>query len=181
MKKNILVLTGSFRRNGNSDLMAEAFIKGAQEAGHDVTKVETARKSFSVCKACKKCYSNGKACPFDEDFSELAPQILDADVIVISTPLYWFTFPAQLKAALDKFYSFMVAEKSIKMKESLLLVCGEGEDKSSFKGLIKSYDMMADYCGWINKGTIIATGVGDKGEILKTDILSKIEKTGHYI
>lgn len=118
MKKNILVLTGSFRRNGNSDLMAEAFIKGAQEAGHDVTKVETAHKSFSVCKACKQCYSNGKACPFDEAFSELAPHILDADVIVISTPLYWFTFPAQLKAALDKFYSFMVAEKSIKMKES---------------------------------------------------------------
>jgi multimeric flavodoxin WrbA len=181
MKKNILVLTGSFRKNGNSDLMADAFIRGAEENGHHVTKFETAYKSFSVCKACKQCYSNGQACPYDKAFSELAPYVLDADVLVISTPLYWFTFPAPLKAALDKFYSFMIADKSIKMKESVLLACGEGEDISTFSGLTKSYEMMADYCGWINKGSIIATGVGNKGEIVKTGILEKIEQLGRDI
>lgn len=181
MKKNILVLTGSFRKNGNSDLMADAFIKGAENAGNKVTKFETAYKTFTVCKACKKCYTNGKACPFDDAFSELAPHILESDVIVIATPLYWFTFPAQLKAALDKFYSFMVTEKDIRMKESVLLVCGEGEDEASFEGLIKSYNMIADYCGWINKGSVVATGVEEKGEITKTGILEKIELMGRDI
>lgn len=181
MKKNILVLTGSFRKNGNSDLMADAFIKGAEESGNKVTKFETAHKVFTVCKACKKCFTNGKACPFDESFSELAPLILESDVIVISTPLYWFSFPAQLKAALDKFYAFVIAEKSIKMKESLLLVCGEGEDESSYDGLVKSYTMMANYCGWSDKGAVVATNVDEKGDIVKTGILNKIEKMGQDI
>jgi multimeric flavodoxin WrbA len=181
MKKNILVLTGSFRKNGNSDLMADAFIKGAEESGNKVTKFETAYKVFTVCKACKMCYTNGKACPFDETFSELAPYILESDVIVISTPLYWFSFPAQLKAALDKFYSFVVAEKNIKMKDSLLLVCGEGQSKSSYDGLIKSYTMMANYWGWNDKGIVIVTSVDEIGEINKTGILNKIQKIGQDI
>lgn len=181
MKKNVLVLTGSFRKNGNSDIMADSFIKGATNAGHKVMKVETAYKQFTVCKACKKCFVQGDACPFDKDFSELANLVIDADVLVISTPLYWFSFPAQLKAALDKFYSFMVAEKPIKIKESVLLTCGEGEDVTTFDGLVKSYRMIADYCGWINKGEVIVPGVSDKGDIVKTGILDKIELMGKDI
>lgn len=181
MKRNILVLTGSFRTNGNSDLMADAFISGAEESGNKVTKFDTAHKIFTVCKACKLCYTNGKACPFDEAFSELAHYILEADVLVISTPIYWYSFPAQLKAALDKFYSFVVAGKNIKMKDSILLVCGEEKEKKAFDGIVKSYTMMANYCGWNDLGAVISTGVGEKGDIVKTGILDEIKKMGKDI
>ena len=109
--KNILILTGSPRVGGNSDLMADAFQKGAESAGHKVIRYEAGRNAILPCRACESCFSNGKACVWDDRFSnELAPLIEEADVIVLATPLYWFTFPAQLKAAIDKMYSFIIGE-----------------------------------------------------------------------
>ena len=132
MKKSILVLTGSPRIGGNSDLLADAFIKGANNAGHEVIKCEVGRKNIQGCKACDTCYSRGRPCSFDDDFNDIAPLIEKADVIVFVTPLYWFTFPAQLKAVIDKMYSFLIGKRNQKIKESLLLVCGETETASDF-------------------------------------------------
>ena len=120
--KNILILTGSPRVGGNSDLMADAFQKGAESAGHKVVRYEAGRNAILPCRACEACFSNGKACVWDDRFSnELAPLIEEADVIVLATPLYWFTFPAQLKAAIDKMYSFIIGERNIAGKEAFLL------------------------------------------------------------
>ena len=120
--KNILILTGSPRVGGNSDLMADAFQKGAESAGHKVIRYEAGRNAILPCRACESCFSNGKACVWDDRFSnELAPLIEEADVIVLATPLYWFTFPAQLKAAIDKMYSFIIGERNIAGKEAFLL------------------------------------------------------------
>ena len=102
MSKQILILTGSPRPNGNSFLLAEAFKKGAEEAGHTVHRFDTAHVEIDGCRACNQCYQHGKACVFDDDFNLLAPHLEKADVLVLATPLYWFSFPAQLKAALDK-------------------------------------------------------------------------------
>ena len=100
LMKNILVLTGSPRKGGNSDLMADAFIKGAIAKGHQVIKFETAKKVIGGCKACDKCWSLGTACVFRDDFAELEPLIEKADVIVLATPLYWFNMSAQIKPRL---------------------------------------------------------------------------------
>ena len=61
--------------------------------------MKTDLKNIKGCKACKACYSKGAACVFDDDFNEIAPLMENADVIVMATPVYWYTFPAQLKAA----------------------------------------------------------------------------------
>jgi len=181
MKKSILVLTGSPRVGGNSDLLADAFIKGATKAGHEVVKCEVGKKNIMGCKACDTCYSKGKPCSFDDDFNSIAPLMEKADVIVFITPLYWFTFPTQLKVVIDKTYSFIIGGKELKIKESMLLVCGEADDESVFDGIISTYKLIADYQKWTDRGHLIIPGVLNKGDILSTKYLVLAEKMGHNI
>ncbi|OGO77092.1 MAG: flavodoxin [Clostridiales bacterium GWB2_37_7] len=179
-KKNILLLTGSPRRNGNSDRMADAFIKGVLSAGHKVTKFETARKDISGCRACKTCWSKGKPCSFQDDFDELAPLLEAADVIVFCTPLYWFSFSTQIKAAIDKMYAYVgkSCKRSLNIKESLLLVCGADEDMEVFDGIRATYQGIAHYMKWEDKGVLAVPKVNEKGAIEATDALVKAEALG---
>lgn len=110
MSKRILILTGSPRKGGNSDLMADAFAKGASEPGNIVVRFDTAHKHIQGCRACDNCFSKGKACVFNDDFNELASLMAESDAIVFCTPLYWYSFPTQMKAAIDKFYSFCIGK-----------------------------------------------------------------------
>lgn len=181
MKKNILVLTGSPRKGGNSDLMADAFIEGAINAGHEVIKFETATKNINGCKACNACFSKGVACSSKDDFNELAPLFEAADVIVFATPLYWYSFPSQIKAAIDKMYSFIVGQKPLKIKECILLVCGEINNKKVFDGIIKSYELIALDRKWKDRGQLIVPGVNNKGDIKNTDALKEAKKLGLVI
>lgn len=178
MKKNILVLTGSPRRKGNSDMLADAFIEGAEEAGHQVTKVETARKKIAGCIACNTCFSKGKACSIDDNFNEIAPLIEQADMLVLCTPLYWFAFPVQIKAAIDKLYAFIVGEKPLKIKESVLLVCAETDDMEGFDGIKRSYELIANYMKWQDKGQLLVPNVNKIGDILRTDALETAKELG---
>lgn len=179
MAKNILILTGSPRIGGNSDLLADAFIAGAQQSGHTTVKFATAEKNIKGCKACKTCFSKGIACSFPDDFNELAPLLEQADVLVFATALYWFSFPTQMKAAIDKLYSFLIGERTLKIKECVLLVCGVAEDEDAYDGIVKSYELIADYQQWTDRGKIIVPGVNEKGDILKTDGLKRAEKLGN--
>lgn len=174
--KNILILTGSPRNGGNSDLMAKAFREGAEAAGHKVTVFEAGRKDIGGCKACNTCFSTGFACSFDDGFRELEPLLVQANVLVFATPLYYFSFSAQIKAALDKFYSFDYRGKTLPIEESYLLACCADDDIEAFDGLVKTYELAAKYCSWKDKGQILVTDVHDKFDILKTDWLEKIKK-----
>ena len=180
-KKNVLVLTGSPRIKGNSDLLADAFIKGARDAGHNAVKCETAQKHVMGCKACDTCYSKGKPCSFDDDFNNIASLIEQADVIVLATPMYGFTFPAQLKAVMDKMYAFLVGQRKLKIKESILLVCAGAGNKSKFDGIVTTYRLITEFYDWTNKGCLIVPGVLNKKDILSTDYLNAAEKMGYNI
>jgi len=179
-KKNILVLTGSPRRNGNSERMADAFIKGAQAAGHEVTKFESARKEIGGCKACSTCWSKGRPCSFPDDFAELAPLLEAADVLVLATPLYWYSFPAQIKAAIDKIYPYLAdsCQRPLKIKESLLLVCGADGDMKMFDGIIATYREIAGFMNWADKGVLAVPNIIEKGDIETTDALGRAEELG---
>ncbi|MEN6461430.1 MAG: flavodoxin family protein [Syntrophomonas sp.] len=181
MSKKILVLTGSPRKGGNSDLLADAFIKSAEASGHKVTKFECGHKNIKPCTACNACYSKESACVFGDDFNELAPLLEHSDMIVLATPMYWFTFPAQLKAGLDKMYALLVGGRQSSIQESMLLVCGECGEESDFDGLIKTYQAIAFYEKWKDAGVLVAPAVLEKGDILKTDFLEKAEHMGRAI
>ncbi|MDD2736246.1 MAG: hypothetical protein PHF56_20130 [Desulfuromonadaceae bacterium] len=80
----------------------------------------------------------------------------------------WFTFPTQIKAAIDKLYSFIIGKKSLKIKECMLLVCGEMEDEAVFSGIISTYEQIAQYQQWTDSGHLIVPGVSAKGDISST-------------
>jgi multimeric flavodoxin WrbA len=181
MSKNILVLTGSPRKGGNTDKLADAFIFGAQQAGHTTVKFSTADKNIKGCIACQTCFSKGSACSIPDDFAKLAPLLEKADMVVFASPLYWFTFSAQLKAAIDKFYSFLIGKRPLKIKECALLVCGGGTELNVYDGIIKSYKLIANFLNWKDCGIVIVPGLHDKDEILKTDGLQRAEALGKSI
>lgn len=181
MTKKILVLTGSPRKNGNSELFADAFIRGLESAGHEVTKFRSGNKKILGCTACNKCYSKGVACVFNDDFNELAPLAEEADMLVLATPLYWFTFPAQIKAAIDKLYALYVGKRPVKIKESVLLVCAETDDMQDFDGIVRSFDLINGYLQWSDRGQLLVPNVNKVGDIEKTDALLKAEELGKTI
>ncbi len=179
--KNILVLTGSPRKKGNSDLMADAFIKGANTQGHKITKFDTAGKTIGGCRACDKCWSKGNACIFRDDFSELEPLVEAADVLVLVSPLYWFSMSSQIKAAIDRLYAYDApnCQRPLKIKESILLTCAA--DSEVFEGIIQTYNHIVDYLKWKNAGILAVPNVNKKGDILKTDALLQAELLGRKI
>jgi multimeric flavodoxin WrbA len=178
MGENILVLTGSPRNGGNSDKLADAFIVGAQQAGHQVVKFSTADKHIKGCVDCQTCFSRESACSIPDDFAILAPLLEQADMIVFATPLYWFTFPMQMKAAIDKFYSFIIGKRPLKVKTCALLVCAGGAEIDVFEGIVKSYKLIAEFLGRKDRGMILVPGLHGKDEIMETDGLQRAELLG---
>ncbi|MDR3259696.1 MAG: flavodoxin family protein [Fusobacteriaceae bacterium] len=176
--RNIIVITGSSRKNGNSDLLANAFIEGATKAGHTVSLFEAGRKNISGCVGCETCYSTENACSFNDDFNVLAPMIENSDMIVFCTPLYWYTFPAKLKAAIDKMYSFLIGRRKRKGKDAILLACGDAHNDGDFDGLSKTYELILKSIGWNDAGQLLIAKTYKIGDINKTDGLEKAKNMG---
>ena len=169
MSKKIVVITGSPRKNGNSFAMTDAFIKAAEEKGNTVTRFDAALKKVGGCRACETCYSTGKACTFDDDFNTIAPAILEADVIVFTMPVYWYSIPAQIKGVIDRIFSFVVSGKDISGKECALITCCEEEDMSVMDGVRIPMERMCALNKWKMVGEVLIPGVLNVGDIDKTD------------
>ncbi len=169
MSKKIVVITGSPRKNGNSFAMTDAFIKAAEEKGHGITRFDAAMMNVGGCHACETCYKTGKACSFDDDFNMIAPAILEADAVVFTTPVYWYSIPAQIKGVIDKLYSFCVAGKDIAEKECGLISCCEEEDLSVLDGVRIPVERSAALLKWHMVGEVLIPGVLNAGDIENTD------------
>ena len=169
MSKKIVVITGSPRKNGNSFAMTEAFIQEAERLGHTVTRFDAADKHFNGCHACETCFKTGKACSFDDDFNTIAPAILEADAVVFTMPVYWYSIPSQIKAVIDKLYSFCVAGKDIAGKECALIACCEEEDQTVLDGVRIPMERTAALLKWNMVGEVLVPGVLKVGEIANTD------------
>lgn len=101
MGKNVLILSGSPRRGGNSDLLCDAFGRGAQEAGNPVEKIFVRDKKIGFCNACYGCRKTRK-CVIKDDMSEVLEWMHWADVIVMASPVYFYSIDAQMKALIDR-------------------------------------------------------------------------------
>ncbi len=169
MGKKIAVITGSPRKNGNSFAMTDAFIRAAEEKGHTVARFDAAFAQISGCRACETCFKTGKPCSFDDDFNRFAPAILEADAVVFSMPVYWYSMPAQVKAVLDKLYSFVVGGCDIAGKECALIACCEEEDMTVLDGVRVPLERSAALLKWKMAGEVLIPGVLNAGDIQKTD------------
>ena len=99
--KNVVIISSSPRKNGNSDILCQQFMRGAKETGNIVNYVRLAEKNINYCKACGSCEISGE-CFQNDDMKELIDLCLKADVIVLATPVYFYSMSGQLKVFIDR-------------------------------------------------------------------------------
>lgn len=118
----ITVLTGSPRKNGTSNYMADEFIRGAKESGNEVFRFDTAKADIKHCLGCNACQMGSKPCIHIDDFVELREHLLSSDVVVFVTPMYYFGMSSTLKKVIDRFYSIDPQLKAKQNKAVLISV-----------------------------------------------------------
>lgn len=174
-KMKILVLTGSPRKGGNSATLADNFIKGAEQAGHKVVRFDAAFKNVHPCIGCNKCGMDGP-CIFQDDFNFVRENIVDADVVVFATPMYYFGISAQLKAVIDRFYA--INGQIHRPKKAVLLMTYANTASSEAEPIKKHYEVLLKYLGWQDAGQVIASGVWPVGAVNHTDYPKKAYELG---
>ncbi len=174
-KMKILVLTGSPRKNGNSNTLADYFIKGAEEAGHQVVSFDAAFKNVHPCIGCNSCGMDGP-CVFKDDFEFVRQNIVDADMVVFASPMYYFGLSAQLKAVIDRFYA--INGKIHVSKKSALLMTYANTAASQAEPIKSHYLTLIDYLGWSDAGQVIASGVWPVGAVNGTKYVKQAYELG---
>lgn len=162
MSKKVLILSGSPRKEGNSDLLCDEFARGAMEAGHDVMKIRVAEKNIGYCRACYACKNTGK-CVINDDMAELLQNMIDADVLVLASPVYFYSVDAQLKAVIDRSVARWL---EVKNKEFYYIVTAADDGKASAETTLACFRGYADcVAGTKEMGIIYGMGAYEKGEI----------------
>ena len=124
--KNILIISSSPRKNGNSQMLCEQFKKGAEEKGHTVTLVRLMEKRIGFCRACDGCMRNGGTCVLSDDMAEILKLFQEADVLVLATPVYFYGISAQMKTFIDRTYP--IWQHLGKKEVYYIISAGLGED-----------------------------------------------------
>ncbi len=102
--KNVLIISSSPRKNGNSQILCEQFKKGAEEKGHQVKLIRIMEQNIGFCRACDCCMKNGGTCVLKDDMAEILRMFQKADVLVLATPVYFYGISAQMKTFIDRTY-----------------------------------------------------------------------------
>ena len=154
----IVVLEGSPNKNGSSNMLANELIRGAQEAGHTVQVIDTARSDIHPCTGCIHCGYEGP-CVQKDDMEVIRPKILDADMMVFVTPLYYYGMSAQLKTLIDRFCAFNSSIQGRHMK-SALIAAAWNSDNWTFEALESHYQTLVRYLNLTDMGMILGKGCG---------------------
>ena len=169
MGKKIFVINGSPRENGNTARMLNAFTVASEEKGNTVIVFNAPLSNIGGCHACNNCFKSGKACIYEDDFDVIASDIMEADAVVFATPTYWYSFPGQIKNAIDKLYSFMIGQKDIAGKDCALIACCEEHEVEVMDGLRYPFEKIANLVKWNIVGEVLITDVLEEGAVDKTD------------
>jgi multimeric flavodoxin WrbA len=176
MAGKILVVYGSPRNNGNSSMLADAFIEGAKAAGVDVIRADAGHANIGGCRGCEYCLSHDGACCQNDDMQQFYPLLRDCEMLVYATPVYCFTFSAQIKAFMDRM--FCGIGKPFAVKSTVLLTVCEDKDASIMQHIISTYRALVAYSGWKDKGVVAVNGVYKKGEIAGNPKLEEARALG---
>ena len=162
----ITVITGSPRKNGTSNYMADEFICGAKEKGHEIYCFDSAHADIKNCIGCNACGMGLKPCIHKDDFVELREHLLDSDVIVFVTPMYYFGISSTLKKVIDRFYSIDPQLKS-KQNKAVLISVQHSPVTEVKEPLNQHYQAILNWLNIENAGIINAIGI-ESIEQLKT-------------
>ena len=153
---NILILQASPRANGSTAWMAEEYKKAAEAAGHQVTLVNVSKKKIAGCLACEYCHTKGKgACIQKDDMQELYPLMAEAEVLVLASPIYYFTMNAQMQAPIQRMYC---VGSPAKVKKMALLV--SSYSPGVYTGAMAEYHDICNY--WHAEDSGIVTAKNDE-------------------
>lgn len=167
MCAKVLILSGSPRKGGNTETLCSKFTEGAKDAGHDVETVRVCEKDIHFCTGCDSCVKSGR-CVYKDDMEEIREKMLDADVLVFSSPVYFYTISAQIKALIDRMVPFYT---KLDNKQVYIIVAAADPDESMLELAVDSFRGLTRDCmeGAVEKGVIKATGVWERGAVDATD------------
>lgn len=170
--KKVLILSGSPRKSGNSDALCDEFARGAKKAGNDVEKIRVSEKNIAPCRACYYCRDHAGKCVFQDDMGDVLQKIIDCDVLVLASPVYFYSVCAQLKTVIDR---TVARWTEIANKELYYIATAAEEDEDTldttlacFHGFAKCID------GYDEKGTLYGKGVYEKDDVEKRPELLQI-------
>lgn len=156
----ILVVVGSGTRNGNTDQLADSFIKGATESGHQVQKVNLTGP-IEGCQGCGACQLNGNHCALKDTMQEIYPLFEEAEILVMASPLYFWSISGRLKSFIDRLYA-VSTDDEYPHKDTMLLMTSGSKGFYAFEQAVSFYRFFINALGWTDRGMILAKGC--KGE-----------------
>lgn len=176
----IVVLTGSPHEKGTTSVLADAFISGAEESGHEIYRFDAGLKSVNGCIACNSCGNGETPCVFEDDMQELIPHLLEADMVAFVSPVFYSGFTSQLKAVIDRFYSIDRMLCGSGKKAALLAAAADTQQRTA-KGLRYVYEEAMHYLQWKDCGQIYAVSCATREDIEKTDYPQQAYELGKNI
>ncbi len=173
MPKQILILKGSPREKGNSATLADRLAAGAVEAGAQVESIYLHSLDIRPCDACDLCKEPGSGCVIEDDMQPLYPKLAGADAIVLASPIYWFTFSAQLKLCMDRWYAFQSSDWQELQHKSFGIILTYGDTDLYTSGginAIHTYETMTRFLHGEIAG-IVHASLDDVGDAAKQPAL----------
>ncbi|MBO5443252.1 MAG: flavodoxin family protein [Alphaproteobacteria bacterium] len=176
MAKKILVLSGSFRKHGNSDLLCDEFVRGATESGNDVEKIFINDRKINFCRGCGVCNTTHK-CVQKDDMEEILNKMVAADVIVMATPVYFYTMNGQMKTLIDR---TVPRYEEISGKDFYFIVAAADGNKANMQKTIEGFRGFTDDClpGAKEKGIVYGVGAWQIGDIKGSPAMKEAYEMG---
>lgn len=172
----IVVLVGSMRKGGNTDLLAQAFVKGAKK-NNTVEIVSVADYKVNPCIGCNSCFTReGNKCFQNDDMTAIYEKLKSADMVVIASPVYFYGISAQLKAVIDRLHTPMRNEFQIK-KLALILV-GAATLPELFDAVKLQYQLVLNFFHLEDAGMVLVRGARDKGDVKASRALKEAYELG---
>ena len=174
--KNVLIISSSPRRHGNSDLLCDMFAKGAEESGNNVEKIFLKDKEINYCIGCGVCNTTHR-CVIKDDMAEILDKMVDADVIVLATPVYFYSMAAQMKTLIDR---TVPRYTEISDKVFYFIMTAADPDRAALERTLEGFRGFTEDCldGAREAGIIYGTGAWQIGEIKNTDAYEQAYQMG---
>ena len=176
MNKKVLILSASFRKGGNSDTLCDQFAKGASEAGNTVEKIHLNDKKIGYCRGCGVCNRTHK-CVQNDDMAEILDKMVKADVIVMATPVYFYTMNGQMKTLVDR---TVPRYTEISNKDFYFIVAAADTSHANMEKTLQGFRGFTDDCldGAREKGIIYGTGAWNIGDIKSSPAMDQAYQMG---
>lgn len=176
---NILILSGSPRNNGNTDLLVEAFAKGASEK-HHIEIVSVHDYTVHPCTGCNACFSSvGNACVQKDDMPVIYSKLANADMLVIASPVYFYGLSAQLKALVDRCHNPI--RDTFHIRKAALLLVGAASLPELFDSILTQYLLCLNFFHIEDAGHVLVRGAKEKGGVRGTKAMKEAEALGRAI